>query len=57
MVIFSITAIKELLDDIGRRREDKAANRRKYTVVRDGKSEEVQYSDTRRCVQKLGLSL
>eukprot|EP01138_Halocafeteria_seosinensis_P003273 gb/GECG01003348.1/.p1 GENE.gb/GECG01003348.1/~~gb/GECG01003348.1/.p1 ORF type:complete len:1398 (+),score=180.54 gb/GECG01003348.1/:1-4194(+) len=42
IVIFSITAIKELLDDLGRRREDKAANARKYTVVRDGQSVEVQ---------------
>ena len=33
-VIFGVTAIKELIDDIGRRRGDNAANSRKYWVVR-----------------------
>ena len=37
LVIFSITAIKELLDDLGRRRRDKTANSRAHTVVRGGK--------------------
>jgi phospholipid-translocating ATPase len=34
IVIFGITAVKELVDDLGRRRADVAANSRTYDVVR-----------------------
>lgn len=37
IIIFSITAIKELVDDLGRRKADKLANSREYTVLRKGK--------------------
>lgn len=36
VVIFGITAVKELLDDLGRAREDRDANSRQYDVVRNG---------------------
>ncbi|KAF2069365.1 hypothetical protein CYY_009319 [Polysphondylium violaceum] len=41
LFIFSISAIKEAFDDIGRRRRDKLANERVYTVVRDGKKQSI----------------
>lgn len=41
IVIFGITAIKELTDDLGRRKADVAANSREYTVVRGGKQQKV----------------
>lgn len=46
-VIFGVTAVKEGLDDLGRRRADNAANARRYTVVRDGRSTEVASKDIR----------
>jgi phospholipid-translocating ATPase len=36
LVIFAITSVKELVDDLGRRRSDAAANSRPYDVVRNG---------------------
>ena len=36
VVIFGITAVKELVDDLGRGREDREANARQYNVVRGG---------------------
>jgi phospholipid-translocating ATPase len=36
LVIFSITAVKEGIDDRGRAKEDKIANERMYDVARDG---------------------
>lgn len=45
IVIFTITAVKELMDDLGRRREDAAANSRKYNVIRAGKCTKVGSSN------------
>lgn len=36
VVIFGITAAKELVDDLGRAKEDREANSRQYNVVRGG---------------------
>jgi phospholipid-translocating ATPase len=41
IVIFGITAAKELVDDLGRGREDGIANSRQYEVVRGGRIEKV----------------
>jgi len=41
LFIFSISAIKEAFDDIGRRRRDKLANERVYTIIRDGKKQQI----------------
>ena len=35
-VIFAVTAVKELFDDMGRRRRDEIANTRQHTVIRSG---------------------
>ena len=37
VIIFGITAVKELVDDLGRRRADKQANSRQYNVIRSGR--------------------
>jgi phospholipid-translocating ATPase len=42
VIIFGITAVKELVDDLGRRRGDNAANTRLYTVVRAGQRQQVR---------------
>jgi hypothetical protein len=42
IVIFGITAIKELTDDLGRRKADVAANSREYHVLRDGRLQKVR---------------
>ena len=36
IVIFGVTAVKELVDDLGRAAEDRVANSRSYEVVRSG---------------------
>jgi phospholipid-translocating ATPase len=41
-VIFMITAVKEGLDDWGRRAQDKVANARMYTAVREGQRVQVR---------------
>jgi len=41
-VIFGVTAVKEGIDDLGRARADKAANARKYAVVRESRRQEVR---------------
>eukprot|EP01029_Cantina_marsupialis_P021360 TRINITY_DN50_c1_g1_i4.p1 TRINITY_DN50_c1_g1~~TRINITY_DN50_c1_g1_i4.p1 ORF type:complete len:1122 (-),score=321.77 TRINITY_DN50_c1_g1_i4:384-3749(-) len=45
LLIFGLTAFKELMDDLGRRKADKMANERRYSVVRDGKVLEVMSSE------------
>ena len=37
IIIFGITAIKELADDLGRRKSDRETNSRQVTVIRHGK--------------------
>jgi len=44
-VIFGVTAVKEAVDDYGRRNADKAANGRIYTVVREGKKVDIASRD------------
>lgn len=44
-VIFTVTAVKELFDDMGRRRRDKIANTRTHTVVRGGRETVVESQD------------
>lgn len=44
-VIFGVTAVKEAIDDYGRRNADKAANGRIYTVVREGKKVDIPSRD------------
>ena len=46
IVIFGVTAVKELVDDLGRASEDRVANARPYEVVRNSRVEKV--SPTRR---------
>jgi phospholipid-translocating ATPase len=46
-VIFGVTAVKEGLDDYGRRQADKLANGRVYTVVRGGARQDVPSRDIR----------
>ena len=46
-VIFMITAVKEGLDDWGRRAQDKVANARLYTAVRGGARVQVRCRATR----------
>lgn len=45
IVIFGITALKELVDDRGRAAQDKIANERKYEVVRNGQLERIMSQD------------
>ena len=42
IVIFGITAVKELTDDLGRRKADVTANSRPYSVLRNGRSDKVR---------------
>ena len=44
-VIFGVTAVKEGLDDYGRRQADKLANGRVYTVVRGGARQDIPSRD------------
>lgn len=44
-VIFGVTAVKELLDDLGRRKADNMANSRKYTVLRGGVRQQISSKD------------
>lgn len=46
-VIFGVTAVKEGIDDYGRYKADKAANSRVYTVIREGKEEQVASAEIR----------
>ena len=55
-VIFAVTAVKELFDDMGRRRRDEIANTRQHTVIRSGQmvgveSQAIQCGDIVRLVE------
>lgn len=47
VLIFAISAIKELVDDRARAAQDKVANSRKYIVLRNGKEELIASRDIR----------